>query len=61
MNIRWMKRNDETLEGSIKSVKHTKWPSSLAYDEMKIHVKGWVIMKIKYAKANESGDNMIRG
>ena len=32
--------NDETLEGLSKSVKHTKWPSALAYDEMVIHVKG---------------------
>ena len=44
--------NDETLEGLSKSVKHTKWssalaydemntkwPSALAYDEMNIHVK----------------------
>ena len=23
-----------------KSVKHTKWPSALAYDEMNIHIKG---------------------
>ena len=31
--------NDETLEGLSKSVKHTKWPSALTYDEMNIHVK----------------------
>ena len=31
--------NDETLEGLSKSVKHTKWPSALAYDEMNIHVQ----------------------
>ena len=30
-NEQW---NDETLEGLSKSVKHTKWPSALAYDEM---------------------------
>ena len=35
-NEQW---NDETLEGLSKSVKHTKWPSALAYDEMNIHVK----------------------
>ena len=34
-----MYRNDKTLEGSSKSVKHIKCPSALAYDEMKIHVK----------------------
>ena len=53
--------NDVTLEGLIKSVKHTKWPSALAYDEMNIHMKGWVIMKSKCVKVNEWGDNMIRG
>ena len=26
-------------EGLSKSVKHTKWPSALAYDEMNIHIK----------------------
>ena len=30
--------NDETLEGLSKSVKHTKWPSALTYDEMNIRV-----------------------
>ena len=35
-NEQW---NDETLEGLSKSVKHIKWPSALAYDEMNIHVK----------------------
>ena len=34
-------------------MKHTKWPSALAYDEMNIHIKGWVIMKSKCAKVNE--------
>ena len=42
-------------------MKHTKWPSALTYDEMNIDVKGWVIMKRKYVKVNEWGDNMIRG
>ena len=38
--IQWTKKwlneqwNDETLKGLSKSVKHTKWPSALAYDEM---------------------------
>ena len=32
--------NGDTLEGLSKSVKHIKWPSELAYDEMRIHVKG---------------------
>ena len=27
------------LEGLSKSVKHTKWPSALAYDQMNINVK----------------------
>ena len=31
--------NDVTQKGLIKSVKHTKRPSALAYDEMNIHVK----------------------
>ena len=31
--------NVETPEGLSKSVKHTKRPSALAYDEMDIHVK----------------------
>ena len=54
--------NDETLEGLSKSVKHTKWPSALAYDETNIHLKkGWLIMKIKCANVNECGDNMIWG
>ena len=35
-----MSWNDETLEGLSKSVKHTKLPSALVYDEMSIHVKG---------------------
>ena len=53
--------NDVTLEGLSKSVKNIKLPSALAYDEMNIHVKGWVIMKRKCVKVNEWGDNMIRG
>ena len=32
-NQQW---NDETLEGLSKSVKHTKWPSALEYDETNI-------------------------
>ena len=36
MNEQW---NDETLEGLSKSVKHIKWPSALAYDEINILVK----------------------
>ena len=46
--------NDETVEGLSKSVKHTKWSSPLAYDEVSIHVKtrGWVIMKRKCANVN---------
>ena len=31
--------NDETQKRLSKSVKHTKWPSALTYDEMNIHVK----------------------
>ena len=50
-----------TLERLSKSVKQTNFPSALTYDEMNIHVKGWVIMKIKCVKVNEWGDNMIRG
>ena len=39
---RWNEQwNDETLEGLSKSVKHTKWPSALAYYEMNSHIK-WV-------------------
>ena len=30
--------NDATLEGISKGLKHTKWPSALAYDEMNILV-----------------------
>ena len=43
-NMRWTTKreneqwNYETLEGLSKGVKHTKWPSALAYDEMNIHV-----------------------
>ena len=65
--MKWTKKtwneqwNDETLEGLSKSVKHTKWPSALAYDEMNIHVKCWVIMKRKCANDNDCGDNMIWG
>ena len=53
--------NDVTLKGLNKSVKHTKVSSALAYDEMNIHIKGWVIMKSKCAKANECSNYMIRG
>ena len=35
-NEQW---NDETLKVLSKSVKQTKWPSALAYDEMNIHIK----------------------
>ena len=65
--MKWKKKwwneqwNNETLEGLSKSVKHTKWTSAFASDEMNIHVKGWVIMKSKFVKVNEWGDNMIRG
>ena len=34
-NEQW---NDETLEGLSKGVRHTEWPSALAYDEINIHV-----------------------
>ena len=43
--IKWIKKwwndqsNNETQEGLSKSVKHTKCPSALTYDEMNIHVK----------------------
>ena len=50
---------DVTQRGLIKSVKQTKRPSAWAYDEMNIHVKGWVIIKNKCVKVNEWGDNMI--
>ena len=36
-NEQW---SDKILEVLNKSVKHTKWPSALADDEMNIHVKG---------------------
>ena len=50
----WNKQwNYESVEGLSKSVKHTKWPSVFAYNEMNIHVKGWVIMKSEYVKVNE--------
>ena len=42
-------------------MRHTTWRSALTYDEMNIHVKGWVIMKWKCAKVNEWGDKMKRG
>ena len=32
--------NDVTLEVLSKSVKNTKWPSALTYEEMNIHAKG---------------------
>ena len=39
-NEQWNEQwSDETLERLSKSVKHTKWPSALAYDEINIHVK----------------------
>ena len=38
--IWWNKQwYNENLEHLSKSVKHTKWPSALTYDEMNIHVK----------------------
>ena len=36
-------RNDETLEGLCKSVKHTKWPSALAYDEINNEMMKWTM------------------
>ena len=45
--MKWTKRrwneqwNDETLRGLSKSVKHTKWQSALAYDEMKKGMVKW--------------------
>ena len=35
--------NDETLEGLIKSVKHTQWPSALAHDEMNNEMMKWTM------------------
>ena len=35
--------NDETLEGLSKSVKHNKWPSVLAYDEMNNKIMEWTM------------------
>ena len=34
-----MQLNEVTLGELSTSVKHTKWPSALAYDEINIHVK----------------------
>ena len=36
LTMKWWNKqwNGETLEGLNKSVKHTKWPSVLPYDEM---------------------------
>ena len=43
-------------------MKHTKWPSTLPYDEMNIHEKkGWVVIKRKCDNVNECGDNMTWG
>ena len=53
--------DNETREWLSKSVTHTKGTSALAYNEVNIHVKLWVIMKCKCAKVNECGDNIIRG
>ena len=38
--MRWWNEpwNDDTLEGLSNSVKHTKCPSAMAYDEMTIHI-----------------------
>ena len=54
-----------TLTGLNMSVKYTKWPSALAYDEMnyemvKWHSRNnmWVTMKYKGANDKECGDNM---
>ena len=55
-----MWRDDEAPERLGMSVTHIKGPSVLEYDEMNIHVKGWVIMKSKCAKVNEYCDNLIR-
>ena len=33
--------NDVTLKGLSKSVKHIKWPSALAYDEMNNEMMKW--------------------
>ena len=61
MKLICIESNDKTIGGLSKNMKHTKWTSVLAYDEMNIHVKGWVIMKRKCAKVNEWGDKIIRG
>ena len=34
-------QNDESLEGLSKRVKHTKWTSALAYDEMNNEMMKW--------------------
>ena len=45
--IEWTKKwwneqwNDETLEGLSKSVKHTKCPIALTYDEMNNEMMKW--------------------
>ena len=46
---RWIEQwNDETLEGLSTSVRYTKWPSALAYDEkMKWKMKLWYPRRIK--------------
>ena len=50
----WNKQlNDKTLKGLSKSVKHTKWPSPLAYDEINIHEKGVSNYENQMAKINE--------
>ena len=38
-----LKWNYETLEGLSTSVKHTKWPSALAYDEMNNEMMQWTM------------------
>ena len=41
MNQRCTQWNGKILEGLTKSVKHTKWPSALAYCEMNNEIMKW--------------------
>ena len=66
--MKWTKKwwneqlNNETLAWLSNSVKHTKWPSALAYDEMNNNVKlGELLWIEKCANVNECGDNMMWG
>ena len=53
-------RNDETLAGLSKSVKQTKWPSALEYDEINSEMMKWTMKWWNEQRNDEMNNEMMK-